>query len=130
VERPRNDAIDTAISMIFSANGDSEVAQIMFRDGKRRAVRASDLINGAEIASIAQSATERACARDARGGEPGVQMADVVSAVGDFFGSAARALTPHNCRNYLDDLPQDVGVVRVAPVERKVGQPYRYINAA
>jgi hypothetical protein len=54
----------------------------------------------------------------------------VVSAVGDFFGSAARALTPHNCRNYLDDLPQDVDVVRVAPVERKVGQPYRYINAA
>jgi hypothetical protein len=116
--------------MIFSPNGDGELAQIMFRDGKRRAVRASDLINGAEIASIAQSATERACARDARGGESGVRTADVMSAVGDFFGSAARALTPHNCRNYLDDLPQDVDVVRVDPVERKVSQPYRYINAA
>ncbi len=57
-------------------------------------------------------------------------MADVVNAVGDFFGSAARALTPHNCRNYLDDLPQDVDVVRVNPVERKVDRPYRYINAA
>jgi hypothetical protein len=53
-----------------------------------------------------------------------------VSAVGEFFVSAARALTPHNCGNYLDDLPQDVDVVRVDPVARKVNQPHRYINAA
>jgi proteasome ATPase len=126
----RNDAIDTAVSMIFSPNGEGELAQIMFRDGKRRAVRASDLINGAEIASIAQSATGRACARDARGGEGGVRTADMVDAVGDFFRSAACALTPINCRDYLDDLPQDVDVVRVDTVERRVRQPYRYINAA
>jgi hypothetical protein len=54
----------------------------------------------------------------------------VVSAVGDFFRSAARALSPHNCKNYIDDLPQDVDVVRVDRVERKVSQPHRYINAA
>jgi proteasome-associated ATPase len=129
-ERARQDSIDTAVSMIFSTGTDGELAQVMFRDGKRRAVRAGDLINGAEIASIAQSATERACAREARGGESGVEAGDVVSAVGDFFGSAARALTPQNCRNYLDDLPHDVDVVRVDRVERKVSQPYRYINAA
>jgi proteasome ATPase len=130
-ENARKNAIDTAVSMIFSANGDSELANIMFRDGKKRAVRAGDLINGAEIASIAQSATERACARESRGGEDGgVQTADLVYAVGEFFRSAARTLTPHNCRNYLDDLPQDVDVVRVDLVERKVVQPYRYINAA
>ncbi len=116
--------------MIFAANGDSELAQIMFRDGKRRAVRSSDLINGAGIASIAQSATEVACEREAGGGESGVQTADVVGAVSGFFASAARALTPRNCRDYLDDLPQDVDVVRVDPVERKVSRPYRYINAA
>ncbi len=129
-ERARKDSIDTAVSMIFSAEGDSELAQIMFRDGKRRAVRASDLINGAEIASIAQSATERAGARESRGGAGGVQMEDMVNAVGDFFASAACALTPHNCRSYIDDLPQDVDVVRVDRVERKVSRPYRYINAA
>jgi SpoVK/Ycf46/Vps4 family AAA+-type ATPase len=126
----REDAIDTAVSMIFSSNGDSELARVMFRDGKQRAVRAADLINGAEIASMAQSATELACAREARGGEGGVRAADLVEAVSGFFASAARALTPHNCRNYLDDLPQDVDVVRVEPVERKVARPYRYVNAA
>jgi proteasome-associated ATPase len=129
-EHGHREAIDTAVSMIFSENGDSELAQIVFRDGKRRAVRASDLINGAEIAAIAQSATERACAREARGGDGGLRTADVVNAVGEFFGSAVRALTPQSCRNYLDDLPQDVDVVRVDPVERKVSRPYRYINAA
>jgi proteasome-associated ATPase len=129
-ERARKDAIDTAISMIFSANGDGELAQMMLRDGKRRPVRAYDLINGAEIASIAQTATERACAREAEGGDSGVKVEDVVSAVGDFFDTAARALTPVNCRNYIDDLPQDVDVVRVDLVERKISQPYRYINSA
>ena len=129
-EHARRESIDTAVSMIFSPNGESELAQIMFRDGKRRAVRAADLVNGAEIASMALSATETACAREARGGEGGVRTADLVSAVSAFFASAARALTPNNCRNYLDDLPQDVDVVRVEPIERKVSRPYRYINAA
>jgi len=129
-ERARKDAIDTAVSMVFAPNAEGELAHVMFRDGKRRAVRASDLINGAEIAAMAQSAIERACEREARGGESGVRAADLVAAVGDFLASAARVLTPQNCRSYLDDLPQDVDVVRVDPVERKVAQPYRYINAA
>jgi proteasome-associated ATPase len=129
-ERAWKDAIDTAVSLIFAPGVDSELAQIMFRDGKRRTVRASDLINGAEVASIAQGALERACSREARGGACGVQTADVAAAVADFLQSAAIALTPHNCRNYVDGLPQDVDVVRVDPVERKVSQPFRYINAA
>jgi hypothetical protein len=122
--------MDTAFSMSFAETGDGELAQIMFRDGKRRPVRASDLISGAEIASIALAASERACAREARGAEGGLQLADVTGAVGEFFASATRALTPQTCRSYLDDLPQDVDVVRVDPVVRKVTQPYRYLNAA
>lgn len=125
----RQELIDTAVSMIFSANGESELAHIMFRDGKRRVVRASDMISGAEIASIAQSAVEAACDREIQGGESGVRVSDLVGAVSGFFASAARVLTPANCRSYLDDLPQDVDVVRVDPVERKVSRPYRYVNA-
>src|SRR5581483_3346467 len=101
------DAIETAVSMIFAPNGDSELAQIMFRDGKRRPVKAADLVNGAEIASIAQSAIETACAREARGGESGVRSADLADAVSEFFANAPRVLTANNCRDYLDDLPQD-----------------------
>jgi proteasome-associated ATPase len=126
----RSTLIDAAVSRVFAANGEGEVAHIMFRDGKRRPVRAADLISGAEISAIALAATENACARDARGGEAGIQLPDVMGAVDEFLTNAARALTPANCRNHLDDLPQDVDVVRVDPVTRKVARPFRYLNAA
>jgi proteasome-associated ATPase len=126
----RRELIDTAVSLIYTGNGDAEVAEIMFRDGKRRAVHASELINGAEIAAIAQAAIEQACRRSARGGARGVEMKDLRDAVAGFLDSAARALTPANCRSYLDELPQDVDVVRVEPVVRKTGPLHHYVNAA
>jgi hypothetical protein len=57
-------------------------------------------------------------------------MGDVQAAVDAFFESGARVLTPANCHQYLDDLPQDVDVVRVEPVVRKVRNPHRYFNQA
>ena len=64
------------------------------------------------------------------GGESGVSLSDILSGVATFFESAAQGLTPLNCRSHLDDLPQDMDVVRVDPIVRKVKQPHRYINAA
>jgi SpoVK/Ycf46/Vps4 family AAA+-type ATPase len=120
--------IEAALSRIFSPNGDGELATLTFRDGKRRPVRAQDLINGAEIAKIAQTATERACLREAENGPGGVGLEDVLSGVADFFETATQGLTPGNCRNHLEDLPQDMDVMRVDRVERKVRQPHRYLN--
>ncbi len=121
--------IESAISQIYSPNGDSELAIITFRDGKRRTVQARDLINGAEIAKIAQIATERACLREAEKGPSGVSLEDVFSGVADFFETATQGLTPVNCRSHLDDLPQDMDVVRIDPVKRKVPRPYSYLNS-
>ena len=120
--------IDSAVSQIFAANEDSELAHVTFRDGKRRVVRASEMINGAEIATIAQAAIERACAREVRVGSSGVELPDVLTAVGVFLEKSSRVLTPTNCRNYLEDLPQDVDVVRVEPVQRKPSSRYQYFN--
>ena len=57
----RQTMIDSAVSQIFAPNEDGEIVHLTFRDGKRRVVRASEMINGAEIAAIAQAATQRAC---------------------------------------------------------------------
>jgi proteasome-associated ATPase len=122
----REALLDQAIAQIFAQTSDTELANVTLRDGKHRLVRAADLISGAQLQSIAQSAVERACVRDAEGGPSGVCAADMSAAVEEFFQSAPRALTPRNARNYLHDLPQDVDVVRVDPVERKVLQPIRY----
>lgn len=126
----RQRIIESAVSRIYSPNSDSELATITFRDGKRRSVRASDLMNGAGIAKIAHSATESACLREVEGGLPGIQLSDVLTAISEEFESAAQTLTPANCHQYLSDMPQDVDVVRVDLVRRKVSRPHLYLTAA
>jgi proteasome-associated ATPase len=126
----RQRLVESAVSRIYSPNSDSELAAITFRDGKRRTVRAADLINGAGIAKIALGATESACLREVEGGAPGIQLTDVLTAISEEFESAARTLTPANCHQYLNDLPQDVDVVRVELVQRKIPRPHLYLSAA
>jgi proteasome-associated ATPase len=122
--------IDSAVSRIYAPNGDSELAQITFRDGKQRKVKAGDLMNGASIANISRVALERACLRDIEAGSPGLRLEDILHAIADEFEAMAKTLTPANCRNHLQDLPQDIDAVRVEPVRKKVPRSHRYINAA
>ena len=120
--------IESCLSTIYSPNGDGELATITFRDGKKRAVRGSDMINGAVIAKIAQAAAERACVREIETGQSGVQMQDVVVSAAEELECAVRGLTRANCRKYLSDLPQDVDVVSVEPRQRPVSRPHEYLN--
>jgi len=122
----REGLLDLAIGQIFAHNPDTELATLTLRDGKQRLVRAADLVSGAHLEAIAQAAVERACVREAEGGPEGVSGADMNAAISDFFLATPRGLTPRNARNYLRDLPQDIDVVRVDLVERKVSHPHRY----
>ena len=124
----RQAIIESAVSQLFASNEDSEIAHITLRSGKHRVVRASEMVNGAEIANISLTAIERACDRERRNGSCGVELSDVLAGVGAFMEKSARVLTPANCRNHLQDLPQDVDVVRVEPVQRKVRNRYQYFN--
>jgi SpoVK/Ycf46/Vps4 family AAA+-type ATPase len=122
----REALLDLAVGQIFAQNSDTELANVTLRDGKQRLVRAADLVSGAQLESIAQAAMERACVRETEGGPEGLTPADMSDAIADFFLVTPRGLTPRNARNYLRDLPQDVDVVRVDLVERKVSHPHRY----
>jgi hypothetical protein len=102
----------------------------MFRDGTRRAVQSRDVMTGASIAKIARVATEQACLREVERGEPGVRATDVLDAIADEIECVAGALTPANCHAYISGLPQDLAVVRVDPVVRRVRRPHRYMSAA
>jgi proteasome-associated ATPase len=126
----RRAAIDAVVSQLYAPNGMGEVVTVTFRDGTRRGLTTRDVISGANIANIARSAIERACVRDIEGGEIGVQVGDLLDAARDEIDAAVTALTPANCHLYLSGLPQDLGVVRVEPVSRKVRRPHRFINAA
>jgi hypothetical protein len=122
--------IQSAVSKIYSPNGDSELLAITFRDGKRRTVRARELISGASIAKIALSAKERACVEEIESGESGVRLKHILSAIAEELESMAATLTPANCRHHLTDLPQDVDAVRVEPIQRKVARPHAYLHVA
>jgi hypothetical protein len=102
----------------------------MFRDGTRRSLKARDVISGAHIANIARSAIERACIREIEHGDSGVRVADVLDAAIDQIDAAVAALTPANCHVYVGNLPQDLAVVRVEPLARKVRRQHRFVSAA
>lgn len=127
----REALLDLAVAQLFAQSTETELANLTLRDGKRRLVRAADLVSGAHLESIAQAALQRACIREAEGGSAGVCSADVSAALCEFFLAAPGSLKPHNARNYLPDLPQDIDVVRVDLIERRVSHPHRYqIEAA
>jgi proteasome-associated ATPase len=127
---PRDALLDAAVSRIYAPNGLGDLATVTLRDGKRRSVTARDLVSGATIAKLCQAAIERACLRETEAGEPGLALADLLAAIDEEFESAARALAPGNCRRYLADLPQDVDVVRVEPVERRLRHLHRVLRVA
>jgi proteasome-associated ATPase len=125
----RDTLIDATLSRLFSPNGDGDVATLTFRDGARRVVRFSELLSGATLAKIAHRAARRACLREIETGAEGIALDDVLAAIGDEVDATARLLTPANCWRFIDNLPQDVDVVRVEPVERKPANVYQYVQA-
>ncbi|MCC6772701.1 MAG: hypothetical protein IT360_16025 [Gemmatimonadaceae bacterium] len=128
----RRDAIiDAGVSRIYAPNGHGELVTLTLRDGKRRQVTAADLVSGAVIANIARRAVERACPREVESGAVGLEVSDILEAVDLEFESAARTLTPSNCRRFLERLPQDVDVVRVdRPVASTTRRAYRFLSVA
>jgi proteasome-associated ATPase len=126
----REGLLDLFVSRIYSPNGLGELATVTLRNGKRHGVTAADLVSGATIASIAQSAIERACVRESETGESGVRSSDLLEAIDRQFDVAVRGLTARNCREYLLDLPQDVDVVQVEPRRTRVRREHRVLRIA
>ena len=126
----REALLELAAARIFAADGDGELAALTLRDGRRRSVRAADLVTGAVIAKVARSAVERALLREIESGACGVRAADLEEAIAEEFAAAARALTPASCHRLLEDLPHDVDVVRVELAERPRRRTHRYLAVA
>jgi proteasome-associated ATPase len=126
----RREIVDVAASRLYAPNAEGDVASVMFRDGSRRTVQARDLVNGAMLANVARLALEQACAREIETGQAGVRTADVLDVISEQVANAVAVLTPANCHAHLDGLPQDLAVVRVEPVVRRVRRPHRFLQVA
>lgn len=123
-ESARDAMIEVALSRIFAPGGPlAELATLRFRDGHSRVVGARDLISGAVLASVAQSAVDRAVRRDYATGESGVLEEDLVTQADERFAELAAALHPANVRSTLE-LPDDQDVVSVThPRARRARGP-------
>jgi proteasome-associated ATPase len=125
----RDRILDGIVSTLYAPNGESTVATIRFRDGKQRALRVADVISGADINQITASAIDQACLREIEAGDSGLRVEDLIAAAAEQMEVTARALSPATCRHYVANLPDDLDVVSVEPVARKVTRPQRYVNA-
>jgi hypothetical protein len=57
-------------------------------------------------------------------------LEDLVVALTDELRQFAENLTPVNCQQHLNGLPNHLDVVRVEPIRRRAVTAVRYLNAA
>jgi len=124
----REELIDLAVSKFYSPNAGNELCTLRFRDGKQRIVVARELASGRLFENVCRTALRAAFLRDVRGGAAGVQWCDMQDATSQTIERMRTILTIHNAHAYLADLPQDVDVVSVEPIVRKVKQPHHYLQ--
>jgi SpoVK/Ycf46/Vps4 family AAA+-type ATPase len=128
-EETREQMIDRGVSRLYGPNADNEICSLHLRDGKTRTIAARELVSGRMIEQICRSACSHAFNRHIAGGGEGLRGADIDHAVEAGIERLRTTLTAHNARAYLDDLPQDVDVVRVEPIARPAKSVYRYLHA-
>ncbi|MEW6741305.1 MAG: ATP-binding protein [Planctomycetota bacterium] len=129
-EAAREAAIEAAIARIYAPNGAGDLATLACRDGRRRAVKARDLVSGAIIAQIAKGAAYRAAMRECQTGAVGVRTEDLLEMADEVFEQTARLLTPANCRGHLTSLPHDIDVASVEVTRRAQAREQRYLQVA
>ena len=95
----RDEVINTALTRIYSPNGENELSQIKFRDGSVQTITARELMSGRLIEQICRSVRQRAFVRDVKYGDAGIQLQDIEEAVADTLQRLSTTLTPHNVRS-------------------------------
>ena len=126
----RAELIELAVSRFYSPNADNELCKIRFRDGRQRTIAARELASGRLIENVCRTARRSAFLREIRGGTAGVQLKDMEDSVSQALERMRTILSIHNAHAYLADLPQDVDVVSVEPIVRKVKHAHQYLNSA
>jgi ATP-dependent 26S proteasome regulatory subunit len=122
----RSEMIEMAASLLYAPNADNEICELQLRDGTLRTVRARELLSGRLLEHVARSARERAFRRRREQGHGGVVPRDLSAAVSDAIASLSTTLSVFSVRAHLDDLPDDVDVMRVDPARHLPAQPQQY----
>jgi proteasome-associated ATPase len=126
----RSELLDAMVSRLYAPNADNEICRLTLRDGTTRVVHARELMSGRLIEQLALSVREKAFRRHVRGDGRGICVADAVASVETSLSELSTTLSVFNARAYLDDLPQDIDVVRVEPIRPRPERRHRFYHAA
>lgn len=126
-EDTRDEMIDRAVSRLYDPNADNDVCRIQCRDGSGRTVNAAELVSGRIIEQICTNACDHAFERHSAGAGEGLRVADIDHAVSETLTSMRSLITVRNVHAYLDDLTQDMEVVKVESVQPKVADGHTYL---
>jgi hypothetical protein len=91
-------------------------------------VLAKELLSGRVIEQICRAARQSAFLRDVRGAEAGIRLDDMDEALATAIQRLSTTLNRQNASAYLADLPQDINIVAVEPVVRRVSRGHRFMN--
>lgn len=125
----RSELLETVVSLLYAPNAANEVVRLTFRDGRERRVRARELMSGRLIEQLARSIREKAFRRHVAGKGGGLRIVDAVAAAEDTLVDLSTTLSRQNARAYLEDLPQDVDVVRAEPIRPLPARRHQYHDA-
>lgn len=124
----RRQMIERAISLLYGPNAAAALCTVRFRDNTQRVISARELASGRCIEHISRCARQTAAYREVHGGEAGLRLSDIEQAVAETVENLAASLTRGSIHQYLSDLRQEVDVVAVEPIVRRVSRPHRFIN--
>lgn len=125
----RSELLETVVSRLYAPNAENEICRLTLRDGTSRTVHARELMSGRRIEQMALSVREQAFRRHVRGEGKGIRVSDAIASVETSLAELSTTLSVHNARAYLEDLPQDIDVVRVEPIRPQPEQRHRYYAA-
>ena len=128
----RMEIIEAAVSRLYAPNADNGICTIRFRDGTSRSIAARELMSGRLISQTCMAARQSALSRelrnrDAKRFKVGVTPTDMQEALDNVITRMQTTVTRQNARAYLFDLPDDMDVVSVEPIRRKVTHDYTTI---
>jgi proteasome-associated ATPase len=98
--------IESVVSYIFAPNSPmSEMAEILYVDGKRERIGARAVITGSHITSIIDRARQRAFVREIKKGKKdGIDLEDLIVSTKLIITEEFKKLKPNNIKEYIEDL--------------------------